>query len=251
MEWFLLVGVTFFASLIQTVTGFGFGLLATSVFLLVLNSSGAIHLVIIITLSMCLYIWPKIRVHISIPSLSWLCLGSIVGFPLGILAFKIMNLQTLKLVVAVLILLLTAETAWRFLRIKKGLVNTKKKDLHGSRAITSVVGALSGAMSTCLAMPGPIVMIYLSRSSLSKDEIRATILTFFIFAYTGALLMQAYIVGIETEILEKAIILILPTIAGVHVGQQMAIRLNPDLFRILVLLLLTLTGCLMLISVTL
>jgi len=249
MEWVLLIFATFFASTVQAMTGFAFGLLATSAFLLMLNSAGAIHLVIIITLIMCLYIWPKIRHDISKPYMIWLSLGSLAGFPIGILVYKMMDLQSLKLAVAIFILILTAQMSWQMFKGNRkapGSPDVIKKD---SKAMTAFVGIVSGTLSTCLAMPGPVVMIYLSRSQLTKDQIRATILSFFIVAYIGALAIQIFVVGIETVIFEKALVLSIPTIAGVHVGHYISKLMNPDVFRIVVLLLLASTGTFMLTTI--
>ncbi len=42
-------------------------------------------------------------------------------------------------------------------------------------------------------------MLYLSRTALGKNEIRATILIFFIFSYAGALVSQAVLIGLESQ----------------------------------------------------
>jgi uncharacterized membrane protein YfcA len=52
-----LILVTFFASIVQSATGFGFALIAVPVYLIVLNSEDAIQIVIFISIAMSLPLW--------------------------------------------------------------------------------------------------------------------------------------------------------------------------------------------------
>jgi len=121
----------------------------------------------------------------------------ILSFPLGILIYNQFDLDAIKLMVATLIILNSLQNGWHlFHKVRK---NTNLIDRPQRRGAILGVGVASGLMASALVMPGPAVMIYLSRTALGKNEIRATILTFFIFSYAGALVSQAVLIGIESQ----------------------------------------------------
>lgn len=246
MDWPLLLLVTFFAATVQSATGFGFGLMAVSAFLVMLNSVAAIQLVIIITLVMSCFHWPTLRGGASKPLIRWLAIGCLFGFPIGIYAYSQVDITVIKAAVALLILAVTVQNAWQlFHRTERKLLAA---DNNNSDRATFGVGVTSGMMASCLAMPGPAVMLYLSRSSMDKDEIRATILTYFIFSYAGALLLQAILIGVETQTWITAAILSPAALAGVVAGQYASRFINQQVFTGAVLIILFSTGLFMLTS---
>jgi len=244
MEWPLLILITFFAATVQAAMGFGFGLIAVSAFLIMLNSVAAIQIVIIITLVMSCVHWPKLRGLAPTDLLKWLSLGCLFGFPLGVLVYTQLNLDAIKMAVAILIILISLQNAWYLFRTSKN----NKLPAESSRRpdIMIGVGIASGLMATAMAMPGPAVMLYLSRTTLSKNEIRATILTFFIFSYAGALIVQTTMIGISAQTWLTSALLFLPAFIGVFVGDYLSNRINQKSFKGLVLVILLMTGLFML-----
>ncbi|EPJ54090.1 MAG: hypothetical protein OFPI_07840 [Osedax symbiont Rs2] len=238
--------VTFLAATVQSATGFGFGLIAVSAFLIVLNSVAAIQLVMIITLVMSCVHWPKLRGIAPGYLLKWLSVGCVLGFPLGILVYQQLDLHTIKMLVAILIILISAQNAW-YLFAKAKAPSPQGQSPYRRSTVTGV-GIASGLMASSMAMPGPAVMLYLSRSALSKDEIRATILTFFLFSYGGALLLQASLIGIESQTWITAAALTPPAIVGMIAGHLLSKKINQQVFKGLVLVILLLTGLFMLLN---
>lgn len=263
MDWSLLLSVTFVAAIVQSATGFGFGLIAVSAFLIVLNSIAAVQLVIIITLAMSIPHWFKLKGIAPQTLLNWLSVGCLLGFPLGILAYQFLDLATIKLSIAVLIMLISLQNAWqlkssiqqRMNRANTAVTQTNTLEKTAVLAVEKYhkgavmgVGVASGAMASSMAMPGPAVMLYLSRTALSKDEIRATILTFFLFSYGGALLLQTLLVGIELQTWLTAGKLTPAALLGVVVGHWLSRKINQQLFKAVVLTILFFTGLFMLLN---
>ncbi len=249
MEWALLLLVTFLAATVQSATGFGFGLIAVSAFLIMLDSVAAIQIVIIITLIMSCVHWPKLKGLAPAHLLKWLSIGCTLGFPIGVLAYNQLDLEAIKMAVAVLIILISVQNGWHLLkRQRKDLTpgNEPNPGNEGQRpgAIMGV-GVASGLMASAMAMPGPAVMLYLSRTSLGKNEIRATILTFFVFSYAGALVLQTVFIGIEIQTWITAGMLTPSALIGVVAGHLLSKKINQQLFKGLVLLILLLTGLFM------
>ena len=253
MELLILGLVTFIASTIQSATGFGFALLAVTPFLMVLDSGAAFQLVMVICLVISLVIWPALRGRAPRSLLAFLAAGSAAGFPIGIAANALMDIEALKAVVGAVVIIVAAQTAWQFWVIRRALEPGHERppgrDAAAGRGAALGVGVVAGVLTSALAMPGPAVMLYLSRTALDKDAIRATILTFFIFAYGGALALQAGLVGIETGTWTTAAVLVPPALAGVAAGHVLARRITQAVFRWTILLILVCNGMFILASV--
>ena len=94
-----------------------------------------------------------------------------------------------------------------------------------------MTGALSGILGASLAMPGPLVMLYLSRTNLSKDEIRAIMISFFVFAYIAILILQAAVIGVERQTWITSAYLVPAALLGVFVGHQISKKINETVFN--------------------
>ncbi|MBT5186434.1 MAG: sulfite exporter TauE/SafE family protein [Kordiimonadaceae bacterium] len=239
----MLLLATLIASTVQSATGFGFALMTVPAFLILRNSTDAIQIAIIISVVMSVVHWPKLKNMVPYSILKWVIIGGTIGFPIGILIYKSLDLDAIKMAVAIFIILISLQNGWN-LRAKSN--PDEKKDHH--KGILSVVGLLSGILGSAMAMPGPILMLYLSRMALSKNEIRAAMISFFVFAYSGALLLQILMVGVAKDTWLASAILTPAALIGVFVGHQISKKINEKLFKGLVLLILILTGIFMLIN---
>ena len=205
-----------------------------------MNSVAAVQLVIIITLVITIPHWFILKNTAPKQLLIWLSIGCVIGFPLGIIAYQQLSLELIKAVVALLIILVSLQTIWQTIRVKS------KQDHSFHPGKITGVGMVSGLMASSLAMPGPAVMIYLSRTTLTKNEIRSIILSFFLFSYGGALLLQTTLVGISNQTWTTAAMLTPPALIGMVVGHLLSNKINPKIFKSLVLITLMLTGLFML-----
>ena len=91
-------------------------------------------------------------------------------------------------------------------------------------------------------------MLYLARTALDKNQIRAAMFAFFTFSYAGALIMQSIFVGVGRQSWEMSAILTPVAIAGLIVGQLLSKRISETYFKALVLFILLLMGSVMLLS---
>ena len=101
-------------------------------------------------------------------------------------------------------------------------------------------------LGTSLAMPGPLVMAYLSRTNLAKDEIRATMISFFVFAYIAILIVQAAVIGIEKQTWVSSAYMAPAALLGVFLGHQISKKINETLFKSVVLAILIIAGAVIL-----
>lgn len=236
----LMVAVTLLAATLQSAIGFGFALLVVPPYLLLLESAAAIQLVIIVTLAISLLLLPALLRQVPWPLVRRLALGSLLGFPLGLIAYLQADLRLIKLAVG----LVVAALALRLL--VQGLRPAAERPAGPAGAGRDVgVGLLSGAMATCLAMPGPAVMLHLAASGAAREALRAAILTLFVFSYGAALALQAGFAGVARDTWVTAAALIPVAALGTLLGHWAAPHIAERAFRLTVLAVLLLTGAYM------
>ncbi len=249
MDWATLSTVTLVASILQTVTGFGFGLLCVPIFLWVVDSLAAIQLVIIVTLVMSLAILPSVKGDVVAKLLIVFGAGCLIGSPIGIMFFDRLNLDLIKLFAAIVILIITLWNAYLYFApmvLKRDVI---KKSHQGRQPVQFSVGIASGILGSTLAMPAPLVMLYLSGTSYKKQAIRCTILVFFILAYGLALACQMVTIGVEKQTWVTAASLCPAALLGVFIGHRLAPSLSVFYFRLIVFVTLLITSLVMLVNV--
>lgn len=92
--------VTLVAAVVQGALGFGFTLLAVSFFLLIIQSSDAVQVLIVINLAISLALIGKLWRSVDKALWTRLVAGAFLGFPLGLLAFRNADIDQLKVMVA-------------------------------------------------------------------------------------------------------------------------------------------------------
>lgn len=107
MDVLLFIVIILVASILQTSTGFGFSILATPFLLLLFEPLEAIQMNLALSLVISLALITKIKQDIDTDILKRFIIGSIVGLPLGIITFLLIDIKQLKLGISIIILLLT------------------------------------------------------------------------------------------------------------------------------------------------
>ncbi len=239
MTWALLLSVTFIGAVVQSATGFAFAMIVVPAYVLLLNSAAGVQIAIILSVVMSVAHMPRLKSSVPTAILKWIGMGCIAGFPVGIYIYNMLDLAMLKLMVAIFLIIISLENGIRLWRGREGTEKHHKGLLAG-------VGAISGVLGTSLAMPGPLVMAYLSRTNLGKDEIRATMISFFVFAYITILIGQAAVIGIEKETWVSAAYMAPAALLGVFFGHQISKKINERLFKAIVLVILITAGAVIL-----
>ena len=142
MEFAAFIIIILIASILQTSTGFGFSILATPFLLLIFEPAEAIQINLILSLLISLALIAKVRKDVDIGVLKRFIVGSSLGLPVGMAVFLTIDLNSLKLIVSLLVLLLTF-----MLMLKFRITRNNKRDLF--------VGGISGSLTTSIGMPGP------------------------------------------------------------------------------------------------
>ncbi len=169
---------------LQVATGAGLGLLAGPALILTLHSQTAVFVAIILNLLVSLALLPQERGEISWPPLRLLLIGTVVGVPLGWLVLQQFDATTLKLFAGAVVL---AAAVQLLLLDRRAAVADSGA---AARRRTLVGGGVSGFLSGCLAIPGPVALWALLHQNVAPALVRATLRALFVFSYSAAFLIH-------------------------------------------------------------
>lgn len=229
METILFFAIILVASILQTSTGFGFSILATPFLLLIFEPMEAIQINLLLSLVISGALITKILKDIDFEVLKRLIFGSVIGVPIGIMIFLLIDINKIKLGISLIILVLTIMLILRF-RMKQN----KERDL--------IVGGLSGSLTTSIGMPGPPLLLYFSGTDTQKEKLRGTTLAFYLFIYLVSLIIQVVFVGTSKTVWVSSGIALPLVLIGLYLGQLLFKRINQNTFRIFTYVILLFTG---------
>ncbi len=244
----ILSAVTFAGSLVQATFGFGFAILAAPLFLVVMDSTGAIPVLAVLNFAVSAFVAAQTWRAVPTRLLGLLCVSSVAGFPIGLALFRGADVSDLKLVTGLVIM----GFALLLLARERGHIAPKRRAAAANRprALAALfVGALCGIMGAALAMPGPVAMLYLSTVRLSKDENRALALAFFSFVYAGVCVLHAWDGGLPSERGWLSVQLMFAVLAGALAGQWLTRHISEARYRQFVLVILFVAGFYAVVSV--
>lgn len=227
--------IVFFASVLQAATGFGFAIMATPFLLLVFDSRDCIQMSILLSFFIAIVLMPKIRRGINYALLYRLIAGSIIGVPFGIVFFKYISLDTLKISVSIVILLTSLCSFYKGYQSRKAVSGTlassaaeaRKADQHQQL----LAGMFAGTLTTSVGMPGVPLAVYFNAANSQKEVIRSTTLAFFIAVYSTSILMQMVTVNIGESAIRTSLFLLPAAAVGVICGHWLFPRINQKWFQ--------------------
>ena len=228
--------VVFAGAFLQSATGIGFALVAGPVILILVDGHTAVQVTMALSLTVCLVLAPTLMTQVDRPMLKRLLIGTVIGLPIGVLVFWTVSLLILK----VLAMFAVAFMAWIALR---GLAPGEDSTNPTSGRTTDIlIGVLSGAMNTALAMPGPAAAARLTALAMPKLAVRATVLLLMVISYIAALAAQAGFVGIDGETMETAAWLLPATLVGLFAGKLAVTWISEIAFRRIIAVVLVVTA---------
>ena len=238
----VLAATTFVAALLYAVTGFGFAVVAAPLFLLFTDPAPAIQLVIIISTVLSIVVLRGLLPAIAPWLLLRLVLGSLVGLPLGLVAFRYADSFLVRGAAGAMIFgfaILMAVSRRRSGQPGQGKHWTA---FAVSPGLDLVAGAVSGFAGALVGQPGPPVLIYLLLAGAAARTVRATLLAFFALSYAVTLASHAATIGIPAPTWLAAGILIPFAFLGGLAGRPIGDRLGAEAFAMLATALLAVAG---------
>lgn len=223
--------VTLAAALTQRLTGFGSGLIPMAILPGLVGIRTVTPLVALITTTVDVLMLSRYRTRIQPRAVYPLLVGMAFGIPLGILALRRLDER----------IVLGALGAVISLYALYALFGFRPRRPNG-RPWAWGVGLLAGMLGGAYNTSGPPLIVYGQAQEWPPDEFRANLQTLFIF--NDVLVIAGHLVAHNmTPVVARAYLIALPALAvGFLVGGRLDRYLNPEQFRILVLVLLLILG---------
>ncbi|MDI6709432.1 MAG: sulfite exporter TauE/SafE family protein [Thermoanaerobacterales bacterium] len=176
--WFVSCLVVFVAAALQSVTGFGFALIAVPLFLLVYDPRTAITVTMVVSFTTLLLLTIRVRAAVVRPLVANLFLGSLAGIPFGVYGFLHFDVTLLKILICGVTIPFSLALATR-LRLY----------LISGTWTERLIGSVSGFLAGSISLPGPPVILFLNCRHLPKERFRATTAAYFTAVYPVGLLL--------------------------------------------------------------
>jgi len=214
----------------QSVVGFGFALLTVPVLMQIIGLHEAVILASIIGTANNIYQYRDLRADSDTQQVKRFLGASFIGAPFGLIAFIYADQNILKVVLGIGVLLGV-------------LLLAKGRDLSNAHiSLDWAMGVLSGFLLTSTSTNGPPLVFALQARKSPPHVFRSTLnMIFLISGIYGLILFAAF-----GEIFQSDLFLALvslPSMAiGVNIGRKVRLRVHPDRFRMVVLVLLTFAG---------
>lgn len=229
--------IVLFAALVQSISGFGFALMAVPLMVMVIDLRAAVVVSALVgTLSTSWQTW-QLRQHRDHVLTRRFILSSCLGAPIGLAAFIWVSQDVLKLVLGVSVL-------FGVVVLSRGL---DMRSTHHS--FDWLMGGLSGVLLMATSTNGPPLVFTLQARRINPETFRATLNT--VFAVTGMISVVLFAASgkVSTEIAKLSAVAVPIMGAGVYIGTLLRRFIAPDGFRVLVLLLLAFSGLSTILSV--
>lgn len=224
-----IAGVTAVAAAAQSISGFGFSLIAVPLVALLAGPKAAVVGTAIIGPLLTWGIMLRERGNVRWTTAATVCLAAFAGMPVGLFVLSRVGDRDLLTVIGLAVLLI-AGALWRGLSVPAG------------RGTEVAAGALSGVLATSTATSGPPLVIAFHAADMSPGEFRGTLSA--AFAAQGLVALAGFwLTGHLTVAAVAVAAAAVPGLAlGWLVGERVFARTRADRFRNVVLLMLAASG---------
>ncbi|MDP9295964.1 MAG: sulfite exporter TauE/SafE family protein [Actinomycetota bacterium] len=224
---FLIIGA---AAFLQSLSGFGFSLLAVPLLALIVASKSAVVGSAGLGAIISLAVVARDREHVAWRTAGTFFGAALAGMPVGLLIIERVPERALQAIIAVAVLGFSA-LLWRDVQLRT----------H-SLAMELGVGVSSGILSTSTGMSGPPLVMALHAKRVPPQSFRATLAAVFACGSISSLLLFALAGQFDAQA-ERVLFAGAPALLlGIALGEWRFRRIRPERFRTLVLVLLIASG---------
>jgi uncharacterized membrane protein YfcA len=218
-----IVAIVFLASLLQSVSGFGFALIVMPLVTFIAGLQTAAPTVALTSLTVYSINLVRYRRAIDVREVLRLGIASALGVPLGIWVLTSVDETLAKQVMGVILIAYATYILAR-----------PTASWMPSRRWVYPAGFLAGCLSGAYNTPGPPVILYGSLRQWPRDEFRAVLQA--IFFVNGVLVVSSHLIAhrVSGEVLTLFLCAIPALIFGILVGSRLDRRVDRQRFRIIV-----------------
>ena len=169
------VAVIGFAAVVQTVTGFGFSLLAVPPLTLVIGPADAVAVALVLLVPANVLLTASEWRDVDRPAAARLLTGAVFGLPVGLALIRVASADALRVAVSVAVV------------VSIGVIVTGRPRVAGGPRTLIAAGFLTGALTTSITTNGPPTVLALQARGPTPSAFRPTV---------GAVLAAASAVGV-------------------------------------------------------
>jgi uncharacterized membrane protein YfcA len=228
----LTIGTFALAGFVQSLTGFGFGLVAMALLPLFLQFKEAYMLIIIPNLVVC-----TMNFAANYRQFQWrqglgLIIGSCIAVPLGFYTMLHMKSDWLMFGLGLLICVFASSE----------LLMSKTRPLRLAESLGTPLGVVSGTLSGAFNMGGPPAVAYVYSQNWAKEHIVALLQIVF---GTSSIIRLALMQGtghLTRELLRVSLLAIIPLLLAIVGGNKLLRKIKREHLRVLVFIFLLIIG---------
>lgn len=240
LEFLTLLGLgALLGGFINGLAGFGTALFALGFWLQIMPPVQAVSMVVVVSAITGLQgIW-LVRHSITAQPrrLARFVIPAVIGIPIGVAALTVLDAGTLKITIAMFLILYGG-----FFTLRSNL----PKIGHPTPVIDGVVGFLGGVMGGAASLSGAFPTMWCAMRPWSKSETRAVLQPYNVIVLGLTMVMFAF-KGLYTWDAFRLILIALPvTMLSAQVGIAVFKRLTDDQFRRLIIAMMFLSGVILL-----
>jgi len=235
--------VVFITHPLEAVTGFGCSVLAMPFVTALLGLRMGVMVITVLAWILALYF-----AVVKFKDIDWKQYGIITGFmllglPIGMYLFRRVDSSSLKLVLAIFILAVSAYQLYRLGMNKEAKAPLKARSALPYYLLLIAGGIIHGIFSS----GGPLVVLYASRQLQQKGKFRATLCL--LWTTLNTIIIATYLIeGSFTAPIAKTTGLLIPfVLVGIVAGEKIHDKVNERMFSLIVFGMLFLTAIFMLI----
>jgi uncharacterized membrane protein YfcA len=225
-----IVAVVALAGAVQSMTGFGFALLAVPLLSFAVDAKVAVVLATTLGFAGSAWLAHRERASCDRRTARLMILGAAIGSPIGLVVLEVASERTLRFGLAAMIAV--------FL-----VINLRGVRLEQSSTSTDLAfGTISGVLNTSLATNGPPLVMVLHARHLAPAAFRATLGLVFAVSGTLAIVLFAASSRYDGETLRALAVASPALLSGMAIGRIGATRVPVSMFRHAVMGLLAVTA---------
>ena len=231
MLFFIVFAVMLVSAFTQTLTGFGSALVSMSILPSLLGIQVASPLVALMAITLESILLIRLRGAINFRAVWRMSLASVIGIPIGLALARSIDEEV---VLTVLGVILVGYSLY-------ALITPRLPELtHPAWAF--VFGFIGGILSGAYNVAGPAAVIYGDCRRWQPDEFRSNLQAFFLVNDAFVLLNHGLAGNLKPIVWSYYLVALPAILLGIFFGLKLDRRINPDVFRKMVQVLLIMMG---------
>ena len=212
--------IIFMAAMTQGATSFGFSLIALPLLGLMFPLQVAVPVLMIYSLILNSVILYHIREHVQLKKIIVLVIFGMVGTPFGVYLLKVLEENTLKLLVGIIIVIVAGVN---FSGFHFNIKNDRKAFIP--------VGFASGLLNGSVSFGGPPIVLFLNNQRVGKQIFRGNLTLYFWMINLFSIPTYFFSGLITTEVVSYSLYLFPGLIIGTLIGIRIGNQVNEQLFK--------------------